>query len=186
MGNFLKRQDLCQNRLSEQCGVGNDKNVASFHIIEVCLNDTFDLRMPRPFTVIAVLTDDARSLRDQEQAAGRAVIDVLGHLRRDLARKVGTDAGDERGRDHGPGLKDVGRCRRRDTIRRDGLPVHGSIEESRVPVLRRGLSAEAKTGTLDGVALGLPALLRAVARTLKEAKPAPAIPDRLGGDSAAS
>ncbi|XEU80521.1 hypothetical protein P7L74_22550 [Tistrella mobilis] len=71
---------------------------------------------------------------------------MLNLLRCDLARKVRTDAGNQCSGDYDPGLKDEGRSWRRDAIRGDGLPVHGAIEESRVPVLCRGLSAEAETG----------------------------------------
>ncbi len=53
---------------------------------------------------VIVLADDTRALRDQEQAAGRTVIDILRHLHGDLAGKIGADAGDKRGRDDGPGL----------------------------------------------------------------------------------
>ncbi len=54
--------------------------------------------------IIAVLADDAGALGDQEHAARRTVIDVLGDLRGDLSGQIGANAGDERGRNHGPGL----------------------------------------------------------------------------------
>lgn len=40
-----------------------------------------------------ILADQARALRDQQMALGRAVIDVFRDLRGDLARKIGLDAG---------------------------------------------------------------------------------------------
>jgi hypothetical protein len=48
--------------------------------------------------------DELRALRDHEVAAGRAVIDVLGDLRRDRAGKVGSHAGNECSRNDRAGL----------------------------------------------------------------------------------
>src|SRR5690606_10593939 len=106
--------------------------------------DQQDAALAEGHTVI-ILADDARSLRDQQQAAGRAVIDVLGHLGRDLAGQIGTDAGDKRRRDHRPGLKDIGRCRWCDAIRGDGLPVHRPVEKSGMAILRWSLTTEIET-----------------------------------------
>ena len=47
--------------------------------------------------VVVVLADNPRALRDQKQSAGRTVVDVFRHLRSDLARQIGANAGDERG-----------------------------------------------------------------------------------------
>ena len=91
-----------------------------------------------------ILADDARSLRDQEQRACRAVIDILRDLRGDLARQIRTDAGNHCSRDHGPCLKDIGRCWRHDPIDGNGLAIHRTIEKCRVPVLRGGLTAKVK------------------------------------------
>ena len=70
-----------------------------------------------------VLADEARALRDEEVRAGRAVIDILRHLRGDLAGQIGADAGDERRRDDGAGLQDIGRGLLGETI---GLTVRRS------------------------------------------------------------
>ena len=43
--------------------------------------------------------------------AGRAVVDVLRDLGGDLAGQIGADAGDQRGRNDGAGLHDIGRRR---------------------------------------------------------------------------
>ena len=58
--------------------------------------------------IVVVLADDARALGYEQDAPRRAVIDILRHLRGDLARKVGSDAGDQRGRDDGAGLQNRG------------------------------------------------------------------------------
>src|SRR5690606_3984860 len=63
-------------------------------------------------------------------------IDVLGDLCRDLTGKIGADAGNQRGRNDGPGLQHKGRRRRHDTIERHGAPVHRSVEEGEIVVLR--------------------------------------------------
>jgi hypothetical protein len=54
-----------------------------------------------------ILADDAGALRHEQDLARRAVVDVLRHLRGDLAGQIGTDAGDERGGNHGAGLKHI-------------------------------------------------------------------------------
>ncbi len=51
-------------------------------------------------------------MRNEQDAAGDAVIDVGRHLGGDLPRKVGTDAGDKRCGHDAAGLNDVGRGRR--------------------------------------------------------------------------
>lgn len=45
--------------------------------------------------IVAVLADQPRALRDEQNAPGRAVVDMLRDLGGDLARQVGSDAGDE-------------------------------------------------------------------------------------------
>jgi hypothetical protein len=52
--------------------------------------------------------------------------------------KIGADAGDERGRDDGAGLKDVRRRRSNDAIGRDGAPIGRRVEEGVLAILRRG------------------------------------------------
>ena len=96
--------------------------------------------------IVGVFADNARSLGDEQDLAGRAIIDVLRDLGRYQTGQVRSNAGDERGRDHGPGLKDIGRCRRRNAIRGDGLPVYRPVEKRRVAILCRGLLAKAETG----------------------------------------
>ena len=98
---------------------------------------------------VIVLADEAGRPAAQAGAARRAVIDVLRHLRGDLARQVGADAGDERGRDDGARLEHIGRRGRGDAIGRDGAAVGGRIEEGELPILRgrRGrLRSEAEPG----------------------------------------
>ena len=58
--------------------------------------------------VAVVFAEEPRALRDQEVAAGGTVKDVGGDLRGDLARQVGAEPGDERGRNDGAGLEDEG------------------------------------------------------------------------------
>ena len=48
---------------------------------------------------IVILAEQPRALWHQQDAARGAVIDVLRDLGGDLARQIGTDAGDERGRE---------------------------------------------------------------------------------------
>lgn len=43
-----------------------------------------------------IATDQCRALRDQQDMPGRTVIDILRDLRRDFARQVRADAGDQR------------------------------------------------------------------------------------------
>jgi len=68
-------------------------------------------------------------------AAGRRridVVDVLGQLGGDLARRVGTDAGDQRGRDPCASLKEV--LRGRAVTRRDGPPIRGTVEKCELAI----------------------------------------------------
>ena len=85
---------------------------------------------------IVILTDHARTLRYEKDMARGAVIDILGDLRGDLAWKVGSDAGDQRGWDDGARLEHVCRGRRRHAIGRDRALVWGLIEEGELAVLR--------------------------------------------------
>ena len=87
---------------------------------------------------VVVLADQPRSLRQEQDAAGRAVIDILRHLRRDLAGQIGADAGDERGGNHRPGLKDVRRRRSNDAIGRDRPAIGRCVEEGILAILRGG------------------------------------------------
>src|SRR6266436_2013648 len=99
---------------------------------------------PRPdqeYTVLAegdlavIGADELRALRDQQEPAARAVIDVLGHLRGDLARKIGTNAGDECSRNYCPGLDHVAGNGIFQAIRADGLAINRAVEEGRLAVL---------------------------------------------------
>ena len=84
---------------------------------------------------IVILTDHARTLRYEKDMARGAVIDILGNLRGDLAWKVGSDAGDQRGWDDGARLEHICRGRRRHAIGRDRALVGGLIEEGELAVL---------------------------------------------------
>src|SRR3546814_7791965 len=77
-----------------------------------------------------IFSDQARALGTQENASRRTVIDILRHLRCDLARTIGTDAGDPRRRNDIPGLHDIGRSERADAFAavrpaRPICPPHG-------------------------------------------------------------
>ncbi len=50
--------------------------------------------------------DQPRALRYEKDPSGRAVIDILGDLRGNLAGQIGADAGDQGGRDDTPSLQD--------------------------------------------------------------------------------
>src|SRR5690606_36208310 len=67
-----------------------------------------------------IFADQTRSLRNEQDAPGRAVIDVPRHLSGDLAGKVRTNASDECGRDDAAGLHDIERGRRYQTLDADG------------------------------------------------------------------
>ncbi len=58
-----------------------------------------------------IFADQPRPLRDEQDTARRAVIDVGRHLGGNLTGKIGTDAGDKRSRNDAAGLHDVGRGR---------------------------------------------------------------------------
>ena len=115
--------------------------------------DEQDAALPELHTGV-ILADDARSLRNQQQRAGRAVIDIFRDLRGDLAGKVRADAGNHRRRDYGPCLKDVGRGWRHDPIHGNGLPFHRPIQKCRVPVLRCGLTAKVKASKARHIGAG--------------------------------
>ncbi len=112
--------------------------------------DEQDAALSEPDAAV-ILADDASALRHEQDLARRAIIDVLRDLRGDLAGKIGTDAGDERGGDHGSGLKHILRCGRCYAIGRDGALVGRLIEESELTILRRGrgwLRREAEAGKI--------------------------------------
>ncbi len=92
--------------------------------------------LPKPDAIV-IFTDDAATLRQEQDAAGRAVIDVFRDLRGDLAGMVGANTGDERGSDYRSCLKDLGRCRGRDAIRRHGAPIDWGIDECQLAILSR-------------------------------------------------
>ena len=58
-----------------------------------------------------VFTDEARALRDQQEATGRAVIDIGRHLRGDLTGKVRAQTRDQRRRNDRTGLDHIGAWR---------------------------------------------------------------------------
>ena len=94
------------------------------------------------------MADQLRALRDQQVFAGRAVVDRLRHLGGDLARKIGTNAGDERGRDDRAGLHDIGRGLGFEPVRTDRALVGRSIEEGGLAVLHvlRGAGVDRRRG----------------------------------------
>src|SRR5665213_919157 len=59
--------------------------------------------------IVVVLTNDPCSLRDQQNATCRAIINILRHLCCDLAWKIGTDSGKERCRNHRTCLQNIRR-----------------------------------------------------------------------------
>src|SRR6185312_8032278 len=91
----------------------------------------------------------------------------------DLAGQIGTNARNQRGRDHRSSLKDIGRRRRHDAVRRRGAPIDSRVEESQLLVLRgwlpglaiaasqvetgevRYCGASRCTGRIRGASLGL-------------------------------
>ncbi len=74
-----------------------------------------------------VLADKPGALRDQQNTAGRAVIDVLGHLGGDLPRQIGTQPGQQRRGNHRAGLEDIGAGRRLDAIGADRPTIDVAI-----------------------------------------------------------
>jgi len=84
---------------------------------------------------IVVLAQQPGPLRDDQDSAGRAVIDVLGDLGGDLPRQVGADARDQRGGDDGARLQHIRRCRRHDAIGRDDASIDSGIEEGKLAIL---------------------------------------------------
>src|SRR3546814_7535881 len=90
---------------------------------DVCSSDLINLSV--------VIADQPRSLRHQQDSAGRAIIGILGDLRGDLAGKVGSQAGDQRGRYDAPGLQHIGRSRRRQPLGAGRVPIDVAVEEGR-------------------------------------------------------
>src|SRR3546814_1798576 len=58
-------------------------------------------------------------VRLKQQAPGCAVIDILGDLRGDQPRQIGTQPGDQAGRDHAAGGQRIRRWRRGERVRID-------------------------------------------------------------------
>jgi hypothetical protein len=75
----------------------------------------------RHFAVI--FADETRALRDEQQRAGRAVIDILRDLRRDLTRKVGMNRRDQGSGDDASGLQYARRAGFPDSFRTLRCPV---------------------------------------------------------------
>jgi hypothetical protein len=81
-----------------------------------------------------ILPDEARTLRDQQDFAGRAVINILGYLGGDLSGQIGVQPGDEGRRDDRAGLNDISACRRLNAVRAGGAPIDGAVEEGELVV----------------------------------------------------
>lgn len=88
-------------------------------------------------------------------APGRAVINVFRDLRDDLAGKIGLDAGNQRGGDHGSGLHDIGRRLFLHAVSADGAVVVIGVNEGKFAILhvlrrtgieRRGFGRKSETG----------------------------------------
>jgi hypothetical protein len=86
--------------------------------------------------IIVVLTNDPCSLRDQKNAARRAIINILRHLGCDLARKIGTDSGNERCRNHRTRLQNIGRGGSSNAVGGYGAFIRGRIQKCELTVLR--------------------------------------------------
>ena len=85
--------------------------------------------------------DEARALGNQQRSARRRVVDIFGHLRGDLTRQIRPHASDKCGRNDGPSLNDIGRCRTGEPVRRRRPAVNRCIDEGEfaiLPVLNRG------------------------------------------------
>src|SRR6185312_4815232 len=85
---------------------------------------------------IVVLANHAGALWDEQDLAGRAVINILRYLGGDLAGQIGSDAGDQRGRNQRTRLKDIRRCWGRDAIGRNCAFVGRLVEEGELAILR--------------------------------------------------
>src|SRR3546814_13088339 len=66
---------------------------------------------------------------NEQNAAGRAVIDVLGDLRSNLAREVRSNSRDQCGGNDAPGLNDIGRHRRNQALGAFRRPIGGNLEK---------------------------------------------------------
>ena len=84
-----------------------------------------------------ILPDQPRALRDEQDAAGNAVIDILGDLRRDRPGKIGTQPGDERRRNDRAGLQNIGACCRLQPLLAHGALIGGTVEEGEFVILGR-------------------------------------------------
>src|SRR6266478_7405749 len=82
-----------------------------------------------------VNADQSCPLRYEEEAPGRAVKDVLGHLGRDLARHIGTNSINERSGDHGPSLDHERRSRLRQSVRTGGSSIDRGVNERKFAIL---------------------------------------------------
>src|SRR5262249_60746228 len=91
-------------------------------------------RLPeRGLTVVDA--DQFRSLWDQEVAATRAVIDILGDLAGDLTGQVGADGGEESRRDHRSCLHDIFRGGVLQALAAHRAFVDWSVEEREFSIL---------------------------------------------------
>src|SRR3546814_9616090 len=122
---------------------------------DVCSSDLRKKYSALPGDNLAViLANEARALRDQENAAGWAVEDILRDLRADLTRQVGAYARDERGWNNSACLQGEGgaRCydrlaalnRRPTTARHEFSPRRGDRR-----LLRRSFGGDRKSTRLN-------------------------------------
>ena len=74
-----------------------------------------------------IIADQPCPLRDEQDAAGDAVIDRLGHLRGNLPRKIGANPGDEGSRNDAARLQDMGARRWLDPTRRYRPALGGAV-----------------------------------------------------------
>src|SRR4051812_41176931 len=82
-----------------------------------------------------VHTDQTRSLRHKQKAAGRCVENVLGYLRGNLAWQVRSDARDQCSRNHRSSLHDVWRSGLSNTVEADRATVHRGVHKGKLAVL---------------------------------------------------
>jgi hypothetical protein len=78
--------------------------------------------------------DQARTLRDEQMPARRAVEDVCRDLGSDLARQVRAEPGEQRRGDDAAGPDDEGARRRLEAVRRGRAPVGRPAQEGEPPV----------------------------------------------------
>ncbi len=101
----------------------------------------------RRSNLAVINADQPRALRDQQRAAGRTVIDVLGNLGGDLPREIGADAGDQRGGNDRARLHDEGRRRLGEPVGAGRAAIDRGIDESELaawPFCAKAASVEGR------------------------------------------